>query len=163
MSNNLVDKISPKGVFHISCMDTYGNIKWSDLTQNMVVTQGKNDLFNKYFNGSAYTSAFFVGIKGPGDIALTDTALSHPAWTEITSYSGGLRPAFIASTSSDASVNNNANAAIFTMTSAASVAGCLISTTASGVSGILFSAANFASTRTASIGDTIIITYTVSC
>lgn len=165
MSSAFHENLIPSGIFSIVCTDSHGNIRWTDKTSNMVVTQGKNDLLNKYFNGSNYSAGFFVGLKSSGDISSSDTMTSHLGWTEIITYTNSSRPAFSASTSSLASVNNGSSLAVFLMNGIAQVAGCFISTSSliSGISGVLFSAANFTSVRNTVSGDRLLITYTVSC
>ena len=90
------DFVGVTGKFIVECRDAEGNLRWADGFPNLVVTTGKNDLLNKYFLGSAYTAAFYVGLKGTGTIAAGDTMASHAGWSEITGYSNATRPTFTA-------------------------------------------------------------------
>ena len=159
------DHVGVVGKFIVICRDSEGSILWEDGFPNLVVTTGKNDLLNKYFLGSSYTAAFYVGLKGTGTIAAGDTMASHAGWSEITGYSNATRPAFSPASSTAGSSTNSASAAVFNINASNSVAGCFITTnsTVGGTTGTLFSAADFASSRTLQSGDTLTVTYTVSC
>jgi hypothetical protein len=159
------DFVGVAGKFIVTCRDAEGNIRWEDGFPNLVVTTGKNDLLNKYFLGSAYTATFFVGLKGTGTIAAGDTMASHAGWTDITGYSNVTRPAFSPASSTAGSSTNSGSPAVFNMNASNTIAGCFITTssTVGGTAGILFSAADFASSRAVLSGDTLTVTYTVSC
>jgi hypothetical protein len=161
------DHVGVAGKFIVICRDSEGRILWEDGFPNLVVTTGKNDLLNKYFLGSAYTAAFFVGLKGAGTIAAGDTMASHAGWTEIIAYTNASRPAFSPASSTAGSSTNSASAAVFNINAGSVVAGCLITTSSvqsPGTAGTLFSAADFASGgRTLQSGDTLTVTYTISC
>ena len=160
------DFVGVAGKFIVTCRDAEGNIRWEDGFPNLVVTTGKNDLLNKYFlNSGTYNAAFFVGLKGTGTIAAGDTMLSHAGWSEITGYSNGSRPTFSPASSTAGSSTNSASPATFTISASNTVAGCFITTNSAvgGTGGTLFSAADFASSRAVLSGDTLTVTYTVSC
>jgi hypothetical protein len=159
------DFIGVTGRFIVTCHDAEGSLRWEDGFPNLVVTTGKNDLLNKYFLGSAYTAAFYVGLKAAGTIAAGDTMASHAGWTEITGYSNATRPAFTAASSTAGSSTNSASPAVFNINATNTVAGCFITTnnTVGGTTGTLFSAADFATARAVLSGDTLTVTYTVSC
>jgi hypothetical protein len=159
------DFVGVAGRFMVTCRDAEGNIRWEDGFPNLVVTTGKNDLLNKYFLGSAYTAAFYVGLKGAGTELAADTMASHASWSEITGYSNATRPAFTAASSTAGSSTNSASPAVFNINASNTIAGCFITTnnTVGGTTGTLFSAADFASSRAVLSGDTLTVTYTVSC
>jgi hypothetical protein len=69
-----------------------GEVKWVEEFDNLVTTEGKNDILDKYFKGSAYTAAWYLGLKGTGSAAVGDTLASHAGWAEVTPYAGN-RPA----------------------------------------------------------------------
>lgn len=145
--------------YDCECYDAEGNLKWRDGFDNLVTTVGKNDLIDKYFKGSAYTAAWYLGLKGTGTAAAGDTASSHAGWSEVSPYSGN-RPAIAFGTTSAGS--NTATANSFTVNASATVAGAFIQSVASGTSGILYSAGDFAASRTVASGDTLNVTVTVS-
>ena len=159
------------GVFTFQCFDKDGNLKWEETTHNLVVNTGLQDMNNKYFKGTGYSAAWYMGlITGPGSsttIAASDTLASHAGWTEFTNYAG-TRPAitFGTPTTADPSViDNSAVPSSFSISSSGGVvAGAFIATAASGTSGTLFSASDFQSPgdRVVVSGDTLNVTYTFS-
>ncbi len=162
------------GVYTVECRDASGNVKWSDSFHNLVVNQGLQDMNSKYFSGSGYTAAWYIGlVTGPGSgtaFAAGDTLASHIGWTENTAYSGNRKAAvFGTATTLDPSVINNAVAtggtpAVFTMTSnAQTIAGAFLCSVASGTSGVLFSAGDFTGgDKIVDSGDTLTVTYAFS-
>ena len=164
-------KTAASGVYHVQCFDKDGNLKWEDKTHNLVVNQGLQDMNTKYFSGSAYTAAWFVGlVTGPGSgttFAAGDTLASHAGWTEFTNYSGTRKAAvFGTATTADPSViSNSASPAAFTISGAGGVvAGAFLCSVTSGTSGVLFSESDFQAPgdRTVVSGDTLNVTYTFS-
>lgn len=158
------------GVFHVQCLDKDGNLKWEDTANNLVVNQGLQDMNTKYFQGSSYTAAFYLGlITGPGSgtsYAAADTLASHAGWTEFTDYSGARKAVtFGTATTADPSVIATSAALSFSISgSGGTVAGAFLCTVSSGTSGVLFSEADFQSPgdRVVVSGDTLNVTYTFS-
>ncbi len=159
------------GVYALQCFDKDGNLKWETKSHNLVVNVGLKDMNDKYFTGSTYTAAWFVGlITGPGSgttFAAGDTAASHAGWTEDTGYSNATRPAatFGAATTADPSViSNSASPASFNINATSVIAGAFLisNNTKGGTTGILFSASDFQSPGDRSVvsGDTLNVTYT---
>jgi len=158
------------GVFHVQCLDKDGNLKWETSKHNLVVNQGLQDMNTKYFKGTTYTAAWFLGlVTGPGSgttFAAADT-LASKAWTEFTDYVGARKSVtFGTATTADPSVlSNSASPASFTISGAGGVvAGAFLCSVSSGTSGILFSESDFQSPgdRTVVAGDTLNVTYTFS-
>ena len=158
------------GVYTVVCHDANGNMKWSDSFHNLVVNQGLQDMNSKYFSGSGYTAAWYLGlVTGPGSgtaFAAGDTLASHAGWTENTAYTGNRKAAtFGTATTADPSViSNSASPAVFTMSSnAQTIAGAFLCSVSSGTSGILFSAGDFTGgDKFVDSGDTLTVTYTFS-
>ena len=64
------------GIFTVECRDTNGELKWVSKTPNLVVNVGLADMNTRYFKGSGYTAAWYVGIYGAASTnnpASTDT------------------------------------------------------------------------------------------
>ena len=161
----VMDGFNPCGVFKIVCRASDGSIRWEEESPNLVVNQGKNDLLNRYFRGSAYTATFFVGLKGAGAVSSGDTIASK-AWTEITAYSNATRPAYTTVAPTTQAVSNSASPAVYNINGTAAVAGCFIitdSTKGDTALGTLFSAVDFAAVRNVLSGDTLTVIYNVSC
>lgn len=165
-----LEKALAGGVFTITCYDKDGNLKWEDSAKNLVVNQGLKDMNDKYFSGSGYTAAWYLGlITGPSSgtsFVAGDTLAIHGGWTEDTNYSGNRKAVtFGAATTADPSViSNSASPAQFTMNGTTTIAGAFLTTVASGTSGILFSEADFQSPgdRAVVSGDVLNVTYTFS-
>lgn len=160
-----------KGYFTVKCHDKDGNLKWEEVSPNLVVNVGLQDMNTKYFTGSTYSAAWYLGlITGPGagnTYAAGDTLASHGLWTEFTNYSGSRKTCtFGSATAANPSViSNTSSAAVFSITSSGgTVAGAFLCSVASGTSGILFSESNFSSPgdRAVVSGDTLTVTYTFS-
>jgi hypothetical protein len=166
------EKISAGGVFTATCYDKDGNFKWETKAHNLVVNVGLQDMNTKYFSGSSYTAAWYIGIYGAAasnNPAASDTASSHAGWTEVTDYSEGTRPSvtFGTATTADPSViSNSASPAEFTMSGTTTVGGAFLisDNTKGGTSGTLFSASDFQAPGDRSVisGDVIKVTYQFS-
>jgi hypothetical protein len=161
------------GIFTVTCVGADGVEKWSDTFHNLVVNVGLQDMNSKYFQGSGYTAAWYLGlVQGPGSgttFAAADTLASHAGWTELvagTAYTGNRKAVtFGTATTADPSViTNSASPASFAMlVNSTVVAGALLTTAASGTSGVLFSAGDFTGgDKTVDNGDTLNVTYTFS-
>lgn len=150
---------APYLTYSIECVGPDGEVKWTEEFHNLVTTAGKNDIIDKYFKGSAYTAAWYLGLKGTGTAAAGDTLASHAGWAEVTPYSGN-RPAITWGTTSAGS--NTATAVSYAVTGTATVAGAFTSSANTGTSGILYSAGDFAAARSVLSGDTLNVTITVS-
>lgn len=139
---------APRFRYVVRCFDRHDNLKWEETFENVVCTAGKNDLLDKYFAGSGYTAAWYLGLissasytTGP---AAGDTMSSHGGWTESTGYSDGTRPAITfaaasgGSKSSSAAVRHNINAA-------GTIKGAFVvaNNTKGGTTGVLYSAGLF--------------------
>lgn len=166
------DMATAKGRFTIQCFDKDGHLKWETQSPNLVVNVGLQDMNAKYFTGSSYTAAWYIGLYGAAasnDPAAGDTMASHAGWTEITPYSNANRPTatFGTPTTANPSVaTNSASPAVFNINATATVGGAFLTSnnTKGGSTGILFSAADFAAPgdRVVASGDTLNVTYTFS-
>ena len=163
------------GVFTVECRDAEGNLKWTEEFPNLVVNEGLQDMNAKYFQGSGYTAAWYLGlVQGPGSgttYAAGNTLASHAGWTELvpgTAYTGNrIAVVFNAAspTLADPSVVSNSVApSVFPMlVNSTVVAGAFLTTAATGTSGVLFSAGDFTGgDKTVDAGDTLNVTYTFS-
>jgi hypothetical protein len=144
--------------------DRDGNIKWQETVDNLVVTTGLNDILDKYYKGSAYTAAHFLGLKATGSIVAGDTMASHAGWAEVTAYAAATRPALVWGTVSAGSVNNSASKASYAINGTVTVAGGFVTTndTKGGTTGILVGASDFGSPRSLENGDTLEVTVTAT-
>jgi hypothetical protein len=165
------ERVKAGGFFVVECFDKDGNLKWKEENHNLVVNVGLQDMNAKYFTGSGYTAAWYIGLYGAGASntpAASDTMSSHAGWTEVTDYSQSTRPActFGTPTTTDPSVaTNTASPASFSINNTTTVGGAFLTTsnTKGGTTGILFSASDFTGgDRSVVSGDTLSVTYTFS-
>jgi hypothetical protein len=172
LGGRTADGAKAKGHFIVVCRDKDGNVKWIAEKDNLVVNTGLQDMNAKYFTGSGYTAAFYIGLYGAGASntpAAGDTMASHAGWTEVTAYSQATRPAcsFAAPTTANPSVaTNSASPATYSINGTATCGGAFLTTnsTKGGSTGTLFSAVDFSSPGDRSVvsGDTLTVTYTFS-
>jgi len=164
------ERTSAGGIFTVECHDAGGNLKWTDTFHNLVVNQGLQDMNAKYFSGSGYTAAWYLGlVTGPGSgttFAAGDTLASHAGWTENTNYTGTRKAVtFGTATTADPSViTNSASPSVFTMSAnGQTIAGAFLCSVTSGTSGVLFSAGDFTGgDKSVDSGDTLSVTYQFS-
>jgi hypothetical protein len=165
------DTARATGKFKLECFDPQGNLKWVAEETNLVVNTGLAQMANSALAGSTQVTTWYVGIYGaqasnnPVD---TDTAASHPGWTEITPYGNATRPQaiFVAGSAANPTVvTNSASPASFAINATSTVGGAFIisNNTKGGTTGTLFSAADFTTAdRTVALGDVLNVTYTFS-
>lgn len=95
---------------------TGGQRIWFDEWTNRIVNVGLNDVLDKYFKGSAYTAAHYVGLTdGTPTDAAGDTMGSHAGWTEVIAYSESVRQTYTPGTVSGQAVNNSGSKATFSI------------------------------------------------
>jgi len=168
---NAVDEtLSIKGYYTVECFDAEGNLKWQDSINNLVVTVGKNDMLDKYFAGTTYTAAWYMGLVDNASFsayAAGDTLASHAGWLEFLSYTGVNRTTAAWAAASAGAKSTTATS--FNINGAGSVLGALLCTTQAkntapnGGAGILYSAGTFTGgARTVASGDVINVTWTGS-
>jgi len=150
----------------VECRDSEGRLKWVDYIDNLVVNEGLDDILSKYYKGSAYTAAHYVGLTdGTPTVAAGDTMSSHAGWTEVTAYSESVRQDFTPGTVSSQSVDNSSNKAGYSINGSATVGGVFLTTddTKSGTTGTLVGAGAFSGgDKSLSSGDTLNVTVTAT-
>ena len=171
-NGGLADSAKASGVYKIQCHDKDGNLKWEAESKNLVVNGGLQDMNAKYFTGSSYTAAWYLGLYGAGasnSPAASDTMSSHAGWTENTTYSNATRPACtfgVPTTANPSVATNSASPASFSINGTTTVGGAFLvsNSTKGGSTGTLYSAADFSSPGDRSVvsGDTLTVTYTLS-
>lgn len=154
------------GRYDVVCFGEDGVEKWRDTIENLVVTVGKNDMLDKYFAGSGYTAAWYMGLVDGGSAPsynAADTLASHAGWTESTAYSGTNR--ITVAWNAAASGSKASTATSFTMSGTATIAGALMCQTQvrATTTGILYSAGNFTGgNRSVVLNDVLQVTYTAT-
>lgn len=142
---------APRACFDVVCYDKDGNVKWRDVSYNLVTTAGKNDLLDKYLAGSSYTAAWYCGLISSvsySAIAAGDTMSSHAGWTEAgatnaPNYSGN-RPALTFASASGGS-KATSSASSFTFSGSGTIKGMFACSVATkdGTTGVLYNAVLF--------------------
>ena len=164
------------GTFIFEARDKDGNLKWRDEAKNLTTNVGRQDMNAKYFSGTTYTAAWFIGLVNNSptpSYAVGDTMASHAGWVETTDYSGTDRATatFGTATTADPSVIANTVAsggtvASFSITGTVTIDGAFLTATEdnSTNTGVLFSVAAFESPGDRSVvnGDTLNVTYQFS-
>jgi hypothetical protein len=163
------EAVNGGGVFHVECIGADGELKWTDTFHNLVVNEGLQDMNAKYFTGSGYTAAWYLGlVTGPGSgttYAAGNTLASHAGWTENTAYTGNRKAVTfgVPTTANPSVATNSASPSVFVMNGSATIAGAFLCTVSTGSSGILFSANDFSGgDKTVASGDTLNVTYQFS-
>lgn len=145
-------------------------VKWVEEVVNLTVTEGLNDLLTKYFKGSSYTAAWYVGLINNASfsaLAGTDVAAQiggTNGWLEATAYSESVRQTLTLGSASAGSISNTASKAVFSINGTVTIyGGFVVSTsTKSGTTGVLYGEAAFSATRAVVSGDTITVTVSLS-
>jgi hypothetical protein len=168
------DMVGAGGVYTVTCVGADGVEKWSDIFHNLVVNEGLQDMNSKYFKGSGYTAAWYIGLVSGATsptYAAGNTLASHSGWTELvpgTAYTGNRIAAVFNAASptlADPSVVSNsvAPSSFPMLVNGTVVAGAFLTTAATGTSGVLFSAGSFTGgNKSVDAGDTLNVTYTFS-
>lgn len=175
--SSAAETIAMTGSYTVECVGADGQIKWQETIENLVVNVGKIDLLDKYFSGSTYTAAWYLGLVDGGSAPTynaADTMASHAGWTESVVYSNATRPApsWGSATASGGGAGSagtgakSTTATAFNINATGTVAGAFLTTvnTKSGTTGTLYSAGSFTGgNRTVASGDTLNVTYTANC
>lgn len=161
------EQASAEGIYTCECRGADGQLKWVDTFHNTVLTAGKNDALDKYFAGSSYTAAWFMGLISTVSytaISAADTAASHAGWTESVVYSNSTRPA-AAWASASAGSKALSSGCVFNINASDTIKGAFMITvsTKSGTTGIMYSAGLFTGgDKPVTNGDTLTVTYSAS-
>jgi hypothetical protein len=167
-----------RNFYRITARDAQGNELWVEEVQNLVTTQGLNDTLTKYFKGSAYTAAFYLGLINNANfsaLAAGDTAAKITTgvpsggtngWAESTAYTESVRQTVTLGTAAGGSIDNTASAAVFTINAAVTINGIFMVTTSTkgATTGVLYGEVSFATPRAFSGagGETLTIELTLT-
>lgn len=154
-------------VYVVEAFDREGRRKWLEVVKNALTNEGLDDILDKYYKGSSYSAAHYVGLINNSPeptLANGDTMASHSGWSELTDYDEAARQAVTWGTVSGQSVSNSANKATFTISNSVSIYGAFLATddTKGGSSGVLLGHGEFSTVRSLGDGDTLQITATAT-
>jgi len=159
----LVSEARIRGRWKAECYDANGKLKWVEEFENIVVNEGLNHLLDSTLAGQTQITSWYVGLKGSGTPAAADTMGSHSTWSEDQNYSESARPTWTPNgAASGQSVSNSAAKATFSINATTTIYGAFLtsSSTKGGTSGKLYAAGNFASSKSLSAGDQLLVTAT---
>lgn len=160
-----------KNFYHMECFDKNGKLKWEERFTNLYVNVGLDEVLDKFYLASGYSTNHFVGLldaaASPIVFAAGDTDTVHAGWTEVTAYDEAIREALALGAVASQSVDNSASKASFTMNGTENIEGAFISTdnTKGGSSpeGILLAAGSFTgAAKSVESGDTLNVTVTLT-
>ena len=150
----------------IECVGPDGQLKWVDRFANLVTNAGLDDILDKYYKGSGYSAAHFVGITdGTPTFAAGDTMASHAGWTEADEYAEATRRSLTLGSVSGQSVDNTASKASFSINGSITAGGAFLTTssTKGGSTGTLIAGAAFSGGDRALLnGDTLLVSVTLT-
>lgn len=163
------EKLGLSGYYKVVCSGPDGKEKWTEEIFNIVPTAGKNDILDKYYLGSGYTAAVYMGLKGSGSTNATDTQASHAGWLEVggtnaPAYTGNRKTITMGAAAAGVST---APSQAFAITSGGTVSGIFVnvggSATKDNTTGILFSVGNFSGgDRVVAASDTLTVSHSMT-
>lgn len=163
---NLIEQLPLSGKFTFDLYRKGRLIDHEDYT-NAIVTVGKNKLLDVMFGAGTQITSWYMGLvnnAGFSAFSAADTMASHAGWSEATGYTESTRQQWSPGAASSGSVTNS-SAVVFSINATATLYGAFITSvnTKSGTTGTLWSEGAFSSTKPVVNGDSVRLTYTVSC
>lgn len=161
--NFLGQVLNPDG----SVVRTFKGTMRLHLGGNGLTTEGLTDILQKYFKGSSYTAAWFMGLinNSPSpSLSAADTMASHAGWSESEDYTEGTRPAITFANASGGSIASSGNID-FSIDDTVTIFGAFIvaNSTKGGTTGVLWGTGGFDSPQALESGQTLRINpYTVT-
>lgn len=151
---------SAMGKWRAEFRDPEGNLLHTEEWENLIVNAGLNQLLD---GGLAGAGPWYIGLTdGTPTVAAGDTLASHVGWAEVSGYDEAGRQVWTPGAVSGQAVNNNASAAVFTITNnSTTIGGAFLADNATkgGTTGLLFAAGAFdQGDVTLSAGSTITVT-----
>jgi hypothetical protein len=156
------EKLEVVGKYSVECVGPDGVVKWTEDFDNLVTTAGKNALLSIGIGPTARSAGWYVGLKATGTALAVDTMASHASWAEIvagTIYTGTRQVATFGAASGGVATMTQATFAII---ASSTIYGCFICDSASGTTGILYSAGDFGASKAVSNLDTLNVNYTTT-
>ena len=159
-----IGRVAVKTNYKVWCHDRNGNLKWFEDIENLVVTEGLDELLTRLAKTVPGNVLWYVGLKSTGTPAAGDIMTSHSTWTDVVPYSNATRPAFTPGTVSGGSLDNSASKAVFNINATSTIFGSFFpdNSTKGGATGKLYGAGDFSASRGVADGDTLNVQVTLS-
>lgn len=164
------DRLSTLGYYTVQCIGEDGQEKWTDIAWNVVTTEGKNAILDKFLGLGAAYAAIAMGLHTTVGNASSTYATPSPQ-VESVVYSNANRPTPSFSAAS-AGAKATSAAVAFNINGSATITGCFIAIGAAGVTtksdtatagAVLLSSGTFTGGSRAVIsGDTLNVSYTLT-
>jgi hypothetical protein len=103
-----------KGIFEIEVKDKLGNLISRSRAENRVVDESLNRTLDVMFHGTTQITSWYCVISETNTSPAAGMTYATPQFTEWQSYSEATRPEFNEAASSNKSITNSANKAVFT-------------------------------------------------
>ena len=138
--------------------------QWESGFQNLTPNAAINDILDKYWAGSAYTAAWYMGLINDTTftgISASDTISSHAGWVEDTNYTEANRQTCAFSAASGG-IKTLSSACVFSINATTTLKGAFIvsDNTKGGTTGTLSSVALYTEgDRAAKNGDSLSLTF----
>src|SRR6185369_6051090 len=123
------EALIPVGMYHVECYDKDGNLKWTDVAHNLVTTEGKNAILDKFLGLGAAYAAIRLGLHTTVGNAASTYATPSPQ-VEST-VSSRVTPSFSAASSGSKATSS---AASFAISGSATITGAFCAIGAAGIS-----------------------------
>lgn len=153
------------GTYELELLDALGNVIDTRKWNNIITDEGANHLWDVALGGATQVDPWYMGLidsTPTPNLAYGDTLASHGGWAELipgTDYTGN-RQAFVDAASTARTKTSSANS-VFPILTTKTIYGAFLASVATGTSGTLFSAGNFASPLPVVNGNTVNVVYSV--
>lgn len=163
------DNLNVKFDYTVQLVGPDGKVKTQRDGSNGITDVGLNKILDDMFDGGSAASpsgTWYVGLidnAGFSALAAADTMASHSGWSESTDYTESNRVTWGVGAASSRSVTN-ATTVDFSINATVTINGIFVvdNNTKGGTTGTLWATASFSSPVSATNGDTLKVTYTVS-
>ncbi len=157
--------VAVHGHWEVVCRDADGKIKWSDSFDNLVTSEGLDELLDVALSAKAATTTWYAGLTDSTPTAAAgDTMASHAGWVEVQAYDEAVRQTWVEAGVSGQSITNSASPAVFTIdTNSTTIGGAFLTSvnTKGGSTGILYAVGAFtAGDKSLDDNDTLTVTAT---
>jgi hypothetical protein len=159
-----MDQLKLAGRWDVECVNPDGSTAWVEAIHNMTLLAALTDVLAVYLGAAAQKLTWYMGLidnAGFASLAISDTAASHPGWSENTAYSGGVRPVGTPGAAAGQAILNPTPTS-FTMTATATIRGAFLisDSTPGGAAGLMFATGQFSTNRSVQVGQTLTASYT---